>query len=871
MISPSENATIQNFKTVLDESLSRKFVDLSLYLGLITQLQCQLHKWICDDIAEYSASCSSLTPNAQASFKLTDFLELLWTQFHHPIIKMFLLQLAELHSELVDSFKNSKKKLKVVEMRKVNESFTKYVRLATSFYNDILGHLAKNYANLLIPQNYLKDLNITISHDKGTTQSKEFEANLLYVMYMSLIGLGNLSRHAAHLTITYVQPSKSVSAYYKHLKQAEDPSQKKLYLTPLLYYSKCIGLFPTLNEPYNHIGVIYNSIQQKFSAALWFLRSQFTRHQQTKVGQYNMVSIFTRPWLDVAYRDAIRKAAHELEISDVNNILLRILADYFYPQAYKQPLYRKKIESDLVERLFKDLCSNRLLGNSSIVMEHLSMMFCFYKLAETEKPQLCSQFASFIINYFTHYLNRVVASSDLDEETEVALKVVRLFLAFSRKNRVFLEVHKKEVLSALVDTLNKLMNEDEEARRETLESFSEGSRPVRTHYFTEDVQFKDFSPIGFQFKDFDDDHLFESGNIDLLFGSYYYTQNQDMPAYLDNAAMNRINKVMELESGERNRKDLIQTEIRRHENNLRLNAIAVQLKAFYDAEVSVDEVNFTIKVAGVEVPRTQSSQEEQVEQKSKKGKKKNKKKSKNTLKIEEVLAGSDVDTSGSVKIAPPALFPSSLEEIELMILGHVSQLAPQQPRSDLNTELGIADMVNSILSEEESTQAELPEHPAPSFEINATSQGTQREYSQVGLRASSQQTDPSSLAENVSRATPVQLLRHKPKQELPEPEVQELQPMSMPTQPVHHPVIHLQYGGFQQVPLNSPYPTQSPYVAPHPFAAFAPPHGQMPQFGNPPSQYGQFPPQVMPQGQWNYSWAPNGAPGGEHPYPQYQQ
>lgn len=839
MLSPSENAVIENYKNVLKESLSRKYIDLSLYLGLITHLQSQFEKWITEDIAEYRSSCLQSAPGQvdPTRFKLTELLETLWTEFHHPIIKSFLRQHAELFSELVKSLKGPKKSFRPVEMRKLNEAFSKYVKLASRFYQDVLKHVADNYANLLIPQKYLKELKIVITSEKDLTKSMEFEANLLHVMYLCLLGLGNLTRHSAHLTSAYVEPGKSVAAYYQHLKEGSTTLLKKLYLVPLLYYSKCIGLFPTLNQPYNHIGVIYNSVDQKFSAALWFLRSQFTRHQQTRVGQYNMVTIFTKPWLDAAYREAIKKTPDSLQVADFHNILLRVLADYFYPQAYKQQLYRKKVESDLLERMFH----NKSTVPSGAVLEQLTVMICFYALAETEKPQVCESFGSFVVDYITAYLKTVNGSRD--EEKESVLKCVRLILAFGRRNSQFLLLMRSDFLSTLLNTVNRFINDDEELAHKAALAFAEARRPVRSHYFSEDVQYKDFSPIGFQFKDFDDDHLFQSGNVDLLFGSYYYTQEQDIPTFLDNLAVQRINKEVEFGNGKKEARDeAIRAECLKHENLLRLQAIIVLAKALFNEKIQYDEERLVFAEAKLmPAPRA-------------KPKKKGKKEEKDTTDEQSDYTEVAKTMSSEIQSAEPAAVPSSLDEIELMIIGHVSNA--ERTQNDLSTEVGLADMVNSIVSDEQSESKQV----LASVEIGTSS--SQNSVSSAFVSPAGEKNEP---------AKPVQLLRPTARLQEIRSELQATLGPEVATAQVHPGLqevhtqvqaLQLSHGSVPQYPQYMGYPGGFPMTQPIQGQStqaapqfFAPGNGMMPQpFGGP--YYGQFPGAPMPNQympQWGYA------------------
>ncbi|GEQ72537.1 hypothetical protein JCM33374_g6224 [Metschnikowia sp. JCM 33374] len=729
MISQPTQTEISKYKSQLDGFLASKFIDQSLILGFTTVIQSKFRQWIVDDVEQFHQLFVETKDIKQVDVSLCNSIELLkvvWSDFHHPIVKSYQKQHAELYNVSVQSLKGPKKNFKTVEMRKLNEMFSKYVKAVKAFYTGVMTDLGKKYANPLIPQKYLQEFDIVIPSCKDDSSYTDFHTTLSFVTFLCLVGLGNVSRNWAQVKLTYVDPTKSVSVFYKHLKSSNtDKAQgKSLYIFPLLCYSKCVGLLPTMHEPYNHIGVIYNSLGQKFSAILWFLRSQFTRDTNIAVGRRNLLSAFTRPWLEEAYDLCMRKAPESMVPEDANTIFLRIIGDYFYSSAFRKSLYTEKAESDFLNLMFSEPYHEQYVKNTNAIAEHLTVFICFYEFAlEAREITTRDRFGAFLARYIAAYLGTLKTSSFHATDAETPLKNIRLILAFVRKNKVFFKSSGHKFLDGLVDAFNALQDFDgEDTRARITDSFMEGKPPIRSHYFSEDIHFKDFAPIGFQFKDFNDNHLFESGNIHLLFGSYFYENEQGMPEFLDNEAVLRINKEVELASGEKfSRENAIAAECSRSENILRLQASVVLAKTVYGTRIHLDSAKERFEVEKLNVPKTQPSK---VPEKA--PRKRNKAKSADKQKLQQksravkpsgetstgVKANGAKQVDSSVLLSTPAkqenrepsvqvvaTLPSSIEEIGSMIFGHAPKLMNKAHESDRDE--GLADMVSAIVSEDE--------------------------------------------------------------------------------------------------------------------------------------------------------------------------
>lgn len=863
MPSPSINADIKLYKSQLDDFLSKKFVDQSLLLGFTAVIQSKFHKWISEDANNYYQVTHNGVTNAQPlEFALIDLFDALWGKLHHPIIKFFQRQHADLYMQLADAIKN-KKELRAVEMRKLNECFNKYIKAARTFYLGLLQHLVGRYQNKLVPNRFLEDVDITLGTSQLETTNSDFTANLTFMMYHCLLALGNLARHSTQIYLTYVVPCKSVSNYYKHLKSRAGTSQK--FSTALLFYSKCMGLLPALNEPYNHMGVIYNSVGERFKAVMWFLRSLCTRIPNYAVGKVNFATVLTKPWLEEESRVVSKKLPAELKSDDVNVMLLRILAHHFYP-AEKRTFLIERAEAEFFGVMFLNP-EMKFAQNDDFIQDQLTVLICSYSMAESEISR--KRFGWFLVKYFAHYL-REVARSPAEEGEQ--LKNIRLILAFLRKNRNLIKEELFEPLVAVINRAYKIW----EMQADIVHV--EDILPTRSYYFSEDVLFKDFLPIGFQFKDYDDLLLFRSGDVSLLFGPDYYINAKDQSdnaKYLDN---NEIQKVMKgVVLSQRDKVEEVKRSRKRTENLLRMLAIHVMVQfdlclgriesAEEGSELKVTEKPlrkdkvFEKRILKKEHPSQKASKKpsqnvSQMSQRSSQLNQKSSQLSQNSSQKEtyatqlryksssqtqkSTMSQNSQGKSGQIQVqntqSPVSNVqskPVSLEEIELIIAGHALKLAPRE----LISEMGLADMVNSIVSEKES-ESQVPDSQGSHVNPDSQVAPSQIQPSQIPpSQMEPSQIPPSQIP--VSQLPTHESAQFMPPHMIPNPQMQGQVPNSPLPPQFMGPDSQMQFQPFGM--YNSPFIPQNPYPMMYPQAPQGP-------WG---AQYGQG---------WNYGYNAYGEP-----------
>ena len=120
-------------------------------------------------------------------------------------------------------------------------------------------------------------------------------------------------------------------------------------------------LLPALNEPYNHIGVIYNLVDEKFTAVYWFC-GRSLRGSQTTLGLANLTKLLQKHWFTTALVDIVKSTPERRFSNTDNECVLVCLIGYIYcPEKYKsgpnivKKILFSKIETDFFKMLDKIL------------------------------------------------------------------------------------------------------------------------------------------------------------------------------------------------------------------------------------------------------------------------------------------------------------------------------------------------------------------------------------------------------------------------------------------------------------------------------------------------------------------------------------
>ncbi|EDK40214.2 hypothetical protein PGUG_04312 [Meyerozyma guilliermondii ATCC 6260] len=540
------------YKKQLEEYLSRKNIDQSLILGFTNSLQSKLQSWILADFNRYF-DCAQA--GEDVDFVTIKYFEFLWSEIHYPIIKFFQSHHAEYYNQNLQEFKKCQNektsfKLKSVEIRKINEAFLKVVQQFRSFYMALLKHFSTHFKNPLLPSHFLTHFGFIVPSAAIDSTNANVQANLTFLIHRCLLCLGDLSRHRAFNEINYVLSCSSQKMFqkyrlYKARDQMKHKTAKDLQLIneckdqsysahepSMNFYKLCIMLLPTLHEPYNHIGMIHNIVGNKVEACYWFLRSRFTRIPNYDLGLKNLESIMVKSWFQDQLGDAFKSKWQGGDLHLTSQIvLLNLIGYHYFPQRYRhgELLYGNEtydnVEREYLSFEFSQSHFQQLMSTSSEYINHyvhsLSLLIMFSELLNENNNQKLFRLTKLYISGFL----ALVESIDLKTEGfEGSLVFLRLALAYIKENKPFAKYFFRD--AAMVVSLCSPFNEILSKCDWIHESVRTNSKPTRSYYYTEDVVFKDFSPIKYQFKDFNDDDLFSSGSVDLLMGKTEITEDE---------------------------------------------------------------------------------------------------------------------------------------------------------------------------------------------------------------------------------------------------------------------------------------------------------------------------------------------------------
>lgn len=531
-------------------------------------------------------------------------------------------------------------KVQSVEIRKIHDNLAKFLKHAHQFYSNLLKHFSTRYKNDLIPLFFLRNFDFSPSATCYPISVPDVQANFLSLIHHCLLSLGNLSRHRSFIELSYVNPCLSNSNFWKYKNltpKSKGILMKPFYRKAIRYYKYCIALIPALNEPYNHIGIIHNLCDDKFNAIYWFLRSNFTRIPNYTLGLGNFSNImkkkfaFTDYVVDFYNQDEKKPISHEI----LNSMLICLIGYHYLPEVYHNgPFIVKQIKYTKVESDFFQLCFNRLIEQDPVStnlfnslpeshesmdlhLQQLILLACFQKLSEdTDESDKLNRFVLRYLDHCFTYLTQLIKENV--HRTKV-LVITRFVLNWLRENTDFLKyvVSKKqslEILSTFQNSLLDSLDTDTSSSQllsQVMDLLTSITRPSRAYFFHEDVILKDFSVLGYQFKDFRDDHLFRSRNVNLVngdFSVYFQARNESqnaehrfadkIPSFFDNSLALKIEADLETCADDAAMDEVIRREIDHYEQESRLQAVLVLgwklLKSSGFVEFSNESLRFVV-------------------------------------------------------------------------------------------------------------------------------------------------------------------------------------------------------------------------------------------------------------------------------------
>ncbi|CAN3481524.1 hypothetical protein DICA0_E35256 [Diutina catenulata] len=641
---------ISRDKTVLDQFLANP-IDQSWLVGFFNQIHPKLDAAIAKEVTAYVKTTDAQPDTA---FTVKSAVDKVWAEFHYPVVRFYKAQVAQVFRECQTQLAESGVfKPRAVEARKAMADWQKWQRAAVKFYEGLAVMLLTSYRLPMVPRrvrNAYVETPVN-THNQGGGEPAEpqsaspqaTETNLVYLLHRLLLAVADLQRHDATLDVTYVTPCLSHKHHHqsRSLRGVDRASALINSFTRALdTYHQCIWLMPTIGEPYNHIGMIYNTVDDRFRAVVWFLRSQFTRMAQFGVGQSNLNAIVNKDHFlqQISVKTKIFSlGATPRELSLTNSMLMCLVGFIYAPSVYDKQkngqgtvLANGQSQEKLEAAFLRAIEAQWPLvahTHPDFVLNQLVVVLCFCELVGLGRNQgqiramerLAFRFIDKVLETVNRWLkssppveavkpvakepvkqkrkrvrkkkgkeeseadgaeksdeNSKIENSDvdgtqaktqgtdssnhthisvvldgpgeeeapktdpvaesvdgstqsdgqldgqLDETAEESspvqrvvpwsmLAAVRLIFAwFKETTPALATMHRRyTTLQAMVQLLNRLSASN---------AGVPASRPTRAYYFTEDVDFKDFSVIKYQFKDFTDDRLFN--DYDLMAGDF---------------------------------------------------------------------------------------------------------------------------------------------------------------------------------------------------------------------------------------------------------------------------------------------------------------------------------------------------------------
>lgn len=774
------------YKTQLHDLLADRHFDSSMLLGFDSMIRTKFQARIFADLNDYYSNIEqdkNDLPNNQLElqFNTGSYLDLIWREFHYPILKLF----QKLHEDLyksvnanfsrcVNEGQPGKFKVKPVELRKLHDQLQKFTKQLFNFYISLLNYFTTHYDIPLLPRKFTEHFNFQPNPKAIRTSNTNFQANVLFLCHKCLVILGDISRHKSKIENSFVVPCLSNKAFFNNRELntiqkslLEEPTYEKA----IQFYKLCIVLIPALNEPYNHIGMICNTLNKQFEACIWFLRSTLTRIGNFQVGMNNFKSIIRKkPFVAKLNRinsdrfDGGRSKTEPTMEDDLNTMLAcRVL--YLYDPEEHQVDYKtikkttfSKLEDTLSRHLkssFSKLLSEGKDG-SNFFLNQLVFLISIYYLSEKRASEpgaddhITLNLDRFTYRYIDQFCTHLLDVELNEISATNSLQCFRLILNWIKENkRAYRSLQDKHrTMSKIVQVLNKFLEDNslnipDKVWTEYAQSRSSigqliflNTRPLRSHYFQEDLMFKDFIVIRNQFRDFKDDLLFGASNIDALHGDYScYCNELGIPKFLPETVIARLTKI----ESKLDLTNAVQVEVNRYENLARIQSVVLLsyklVQEPLGAKYSQSKIEITKGVV-LEEPNPERRQMKRKQPKQEKTGKTLLKRLEKETKEKTVEVGSKESMLEEVKTEAPIssesesdqhsadakvsssegnldlLYknaPKSLEEIESFINNHTSRLQ-EMTVSDVNSN---GDISNTDTETEPKSRIESPSTETP--------------------------------------------------------------------------------------------------------------------------------------------------------------
>ena len=492
MVSP-EMASIEKYRQQLNVLLGEVTPDESLICGILNFVRGRLMplviKDINDSVKSFGNNEITTEQQAQVDVELTaeSLVEKMWVEFFHPVLRYYQAQ----HHQLKNQ--ESKHRKKTVELRKVNDKFLKVAKLSRDFFFDLIKQvLEQHMLEFQVPQAVYKFLRLKTDPNAIEIRKSDQQSiiKMLYVVQFSMLQIGATSRYRSSLS------------QYLSEKNKEDYSKA----LEMCRYAEL--LIPAIGEARNQLGLIYQSRDDTFNMVYEFLRSSLARIP-SKFGALNYRKMMVYNSVLV---EKLNKTIMENNCTDKNRkryISVYLLAILGF---HTQPSWKDEDGIVLVNGMEIDILEKNVLSyvahyasekrDPSFFLEQILIMLIGSVFTTSPKESMTSltSLLRFTFKYIVTLETVFIEQWSINRSKSYSLlPVFRIVVSWLKAQKVALAYSQKavEFIQASCKLCNLVLKEFPD------ESFDK--RPKRTQYFDEDVEVKEFTPLGRMLWDFDDD------------------------------------------------------------------------------------------------------------------------------------------------------------------------------------------------------------------------------------------------------------------------------------------------------------------------------------------------------------------------------
>lgn len=602
MINENYKEEIKNLKHDLREILKRKFIDYDKVIKFILFLNKKFKKWIKIELNRYilEVEIKFKNENCVVGYTSVDFINIIWKYFHKKIFDFFAsnqrekyIETKKLYDNCIKEKKLGRFKIETVESKKFKQKFFGIIKTICSFYIDIFKYFSTSFYRGIIPEKIIRYFELTISEKAKKPINKSIQAYVLLSIHTCLLILGDILKNKSIVYISYLRPFTSKRNFITHIEINDYKQIKKLevyFYKSFQHYNFCTLILPTLYEPYLNIGIIHQINNDYLNAVLFFLKSHFRRIKNSRLSINNLMELIkkisTLNQIDLMKFNNLNVKNKK---QNLNNLFINLLCTYcfnnteYFTKSIKSLSNKKTIFFNQISANFCDYI--QINKTNFFYINQLIILFCFFELTEKNGSIDSSYYNSFIINFLEIILQLVHLNFDRIN-LEVVLMILRIILNFSNENNRFFKIfhQNKNCIVNLSLNLNSIFNfylsknfkSDSNLNYLKIKNvLLLNTKPKRNYFFNDDVMIRDLSIINYHFKDFDDNHLFDSNDVNLLTGDYSLLIVNGNPSFLSKEQQLKIENL--LESSDKKQKKIIECEInlqiKNYENNLRIEAI----------------------------------------------------------------------------------------------------------------------------------------------------------------------------------------------------------------------------------------------------------------------------------------------------------